>query len=463
MTVPTKPAPSQVSPTLALLALGDSFSTLWPRLAEECGLVLQPLGDENGSIGSASRIVVLSVAGAEPQMEDALRRLAAAGLAPVVVGGMPDHHLAQRALRGGGQEYFALPGDAPLLRSWLTRQGEQLRAQAASERFASREAAKFQFEGILGQSPALREALERAARVIPHAGVTILITGETGTGKELLARAIHYNGPRRSAPFVDVNCAAIPEQLLESELFGHEKGSFTDATAAKPGLFEVASGGTIFLDEIGHLSLALQGKLLRALEQRQIRRVGATTPIEVDVRIVAATHVDLADASRRGEFREDLYYRLNVVGLRLPALRERAGDLPLLARALLARFARDYGLAEPGLTPGAERRLLSHPWPGNIRELRNVLERAILLGTPGAPLSEADLGLDSTTTIPGPNGTVPFPASMSDITRAAASGMVQLCEGNKSEAARRLRISRTRLLRLLAPRGRRPLPSEEDR
>jgi DNA-binding NtrC family response regulator len=228
-------------------------------------------------------------------------------------------------------------------------------------------------------------------------------------------------------------------------------------------LFEVASGGTIFLDEIGHLSLSLQGKLLRVLEQREMRRVGGTSSIEVKVRVIAATHVDLAEASRRGEFREDLYYRLNVVGLRLPPLRERAGDVLLLTRALLARFAREYGLTEPGLTPAAERRLLSHSWPGNVRELRNVLERAILLGRPGAPLDEADLGLEGAArAVVGGNGAVPFPASMSEIIRAAASGMVQLCEGNKSEAARRLRISRTRLLRLLAPRGRRASTSEED-
>jgi two-component system response regulator HydG len=464
MTVSTKPAPSHVRPILSLFALSDSFSALWPRLAAECGLALELFGREDAVPRSdGSRVVLLSVGGAESQMEDALSRLAAAGLAPAVVGGLPDHHLAQRVLRGGAAEYFALPADLPLLKAWLTRQAEQIQARATSERFASREASKFQFEGILGQSPALRETLERAARVIPHGVVTVLINGETGTGKELLARAIHYNGPRRAAPFVDVNCAAIPEHLLESELFGHEKGAFTDASATKPGLFEVASGGTIFLDEIGHLSLSLQGKLLRVLEQREMRRVGGTSSIEVKVRVIAATHVDLAEASRRGEFREDLYYRLNVVGLRLPPLRERAGDVLLLTRALLARFAREYGLTEPRLTPAAERRLLSHSWPGNVRELRNVLERAILLGRPGAPLDEADLGLEGAArAVVGGNGAVPFPASMSEIIRAAASGMVQLCEGNKSEAARRLRISRTRLLRLLAPRGRRASTSEED-
>jgi DNA-binding NtrC family response regulator len=347
-----------------------------------------------------------------------------------------------------------------LLKAWLAERVARFQTSVATASFAAREASKYRFDGILGESPALRLTLERAARVIPHGGVTLLISGETGTGKELLARAIHYNGPRQRAPFVDINCAAIPEQLLESELFGHEKGAFTDASAAKPGLFEVAHGGTIFLDEIGHLSLSLQGKLLRVLEQREIRRVGGTAAITVDVRVIAATHVDLAEASRRGEFREDLYYRLNVVGLRLPALRERADDLTLLAKNFLARFAQTYGLAEPALTAAAERRLMSHPWSGNIRELRNVLERAVLLAD-GGRLEAEDLGLDAPMAATS-RGDVPFPAAMSDIIRAAAHSMTVLCNGNKSEAARRLGISRTRLLRLLAARGRRAALVEED-
>jgi len=454
---PTTRAPSQANPVLAVCALSDSFSALWSRIAADTGFALEVFTRSDPvPLHTGEQVVVLAVGGVEALTEDAVDWLRAAAISPAVVGGLPDHHLAQRAIRAGAAAYFALPGDLEQLRDWLADQAERIRLTATTERFASREAAKFQFDGILGQSPALRETLERAARVIPHGAVTVLINGETGTGKELLARAIHYNGPRRAAPFVDVNCAAIPEHLLESELFGHEKGAFTDASSAKPGLFEVAAGGTVFLDEIGHLSPPLQGKLLRVLEQRQMRRVGGTAPIEVKVRVIAATHVDLADAVRRGEFREDLYYRLNVVGLKLPALRDRTVDILPLARAFLARFARDYKLPVPGLTGGAERELTSHSWPGNVRELRNVLERAILLGRPGALLDIADLGLDEGPTGPVATETgIPFPAPMSEIIRGAASGMVRLCEGNKSEAARRLRISRTRLLRLLAARGRR--------
>jgi DNA-binding NtrC family response regulator len=444
-------------PRLTLLQVSDSFASIWPGLAEEAGFELSVVAEPGAVRGG---IVAISAGGTEALLEGAITRLPALRDELVVVGAVPDYRLAVATIRAGASEYFALPQDLGLLKAWLAERVERFHSADALASFASREASKYRFEGILGQSPALRGTLERAARVIPHGGVTVLINGETGTGKELLARAIHYNGPRQKAPFVDVNCAAIPEHLLESELFGHEKGAFTDASAAKPGLFEVAHGGTIFLDEIGHLSLPLQGKLLRVLEQREMRRLGGTATLAVDVRVIAATHVDLAEASRRGEFREDLYYRLNVVGLRLPALRERAGDLPLLAKSFLARFARDYGLAEPELSPSAERRLQSHPWSGNIRELRNVLERAILLAT-GNRLEVEDLGLDAAAPMTSSDG-VPFPAAMSDITRAAAHAMTRLCDGNKSEAARRLGISRTRLLRLLAARGRRAALVEED-
>jgi DNA-binding NtrC family response regulator len=276
--------------------------------------------------------------------------------------------------------------------------------------------------------------------------VTVLLTGEMGTGKELVARAIHYNGPRRGAPFVDINCAAIPEQLLESELFGHEKGAFTGATVAKPGLFELANGGTIFLDEVGHLPLVLQGKLLRALEERTIRRVGGTRAIAIDVRVIAATHVELAAAVSRREFREDLFHRLNVVPIELPSLRARREDIPLLARHFLTRFAGEYDLPMPVLSPAAERVLAGREWSGNIRELRNLMERTLLL-TPKRTLDACDFA--EATSVSSVDQEIPFPATMAAITRAAARAMLDYCAANKSEAARRLGISRPRLQRLL--------------
>ena len=309
---------------------------------------------------------------------------------------------------------------------------------------------KYAFDGILGSSSALRAALTRAARVIPHGNVTVLLSGETGTGKELFARAIHYNGPRARQPFVDVNCTAIPDNLLESELFGHEAGAFTDAKSAKPGLFELADGGTLFLDEIGHLPMALQGKLLRVLEERTMRRVGGTKTIAFDVRVIAASHVDLQAAVQRGEFREDLWYRLNVMPIELPPLRERPDDVVGLALAFVQKFAREYGMTPaPLISAAAQRVLAERAWPGNVRELRNVIERGLLLSD-GVRLDVTDLAGDGATVAAGSSGgELPWPASLSMLARGAASAMMQRCGGNKSEAARRLGISRPRLQRLL--------------
>lgn len=396
----------------------------------------------------AGTIAVIAAGGEESSVEALLRASPVPGLEIAVVGGTPSHRLAVQLMRAGASEYFALPMDLEMLRSWVRERAERQRTRASARAFAVSERAKFNFAGILGESAALRAALDRAARVIPHSNVTVLITGETGTGKELLARAIHYNGPRRDAPFVDINCAAIPEHLLESELFGHEKGAFTDATTTKAGLFEMAHNGTLFLDEIGHLALPLQGKVLRALEERQIRRVGGMRSIPIDVRVVAATHVDLAEASRQGRFREDLYYRLNVVPLELPPLRARRSDIVLLARHFLARFASEYHMAPPSLSPAAEQALSMHAWSGNVRELRNVIERAVLLSEqPRIDVDSLALGNEKATT--RRDGSLPFPTTLAALSRAAVDEMLRLCNGNKSEAARQLGISRPRLLRML--------------
>ena len=426
---------------------------LWPELAAASGVSQQTYTpDPSGMAAWAAHrdaIHLLAAGGDEHAAIAALERVAVPSQT-AVVGSSADHRLAVSAMRQGAQEYFALPGDLEALRSWVNDASTRLLAQRDGSAFASREGMKYTFDGILGSSPVLRAALTRAARVIPHGNVTVLLQGETGTGKELFARAIHYNGPRAKQPFVDVNCTAIPENLLESELFGHEAGAFTDARSAKPGLFELADGGTLFLDEIGHLPLALQGKLLRVLEERTLRRVGGTKTIPFDVRVIAATHVQLHEAVSRGEFREDLWYRLNVMPIELPALRERADDVVGLAQAFVVKFAHEYGITPaPQLSAAAQRALQERDWPGNVRELRNVIERALLLSD-GVRLEVADMARDGATVAAGArDGELPWPASLSMLARGAASAMMQRCGGNKSEAARRLGISRPRLQRLL--------------
>jgi two-component system, NtrC family, response regulator HydG len=317
--------------------------------------------------------------------------------------------------------------------------------------FAADERRLSGFEAIIGSSAVLKRSLDQARRVAQHRDVTVLIGGETGTGKELLARALHYDSPRAAAPFVEINCAAIPANLLESELFGHEKGSFTGATGAKPGLMELAHGGTVFLDEIGSLPLELQPKLLRALESREIRRVGGQTTRKVDVRVIAATHMDLGAAVGRGEFREDLFYRLNVVALVLPPLRDRGEDIELLAETFAVRLSAQYGLPAPELNFEVRAALRAHSWPGNVRELRNAIERALVLSEPGT-LSVTELP-SRRAPEPPKNGLLPFPATIRAITQAASQAMLGLVNGNKSEAARRLGISRPRLQRILDGQG----------
>ncbi len=238
---------------------------------------------------------------------------------------------------------------------------------------------------ILGQSPAVKELLGLIAKVAPNK-TNVLVIGESGTGKELVARMIHETGPIKDRPFVAVNCGAIPENLIESELFGHKRGSFTGAVSDKPGLFEVANGGTLFLDEVGELPLGLQVKLLRAIQDRTIRRVGGTQDQKIDVRIIAATNRDLEAAVAKGTFREDLYYRLNVILIKTPALRDRKGDVKILADAFLKRFAAKGGRALNGFAPETMAALERFTWPGNIRELENVLERAVTL-EPGDHIS----------------------------------------------------------------------------
>ena len=317
----------------------------------------------------------------------------------------------------------------------------------------------FSFDQIVGSSAPLREAIDTARMVARARLTTVLLVGETGSGKELFARGIHCAGVNAAAPFVAVNCAAIPESLLESELFGHEAGAFTSAVARKHGLMELAGCGTLFLDELHHLPAMLQPKLLRALEERRIRRLGGSHEINIECRIVAATNVAIEDSVEAGTFREDLFYRLNVLRVDIPPLHDRLEDVDALARHFLTESARAQGGAVKALTVDASAALRGHRWPGNVRELRNVLERAAVLSgdepairashlliqqrTSRAPLSAGERGLIGEIAIPLAG------KPLADIEREAAQLTLQLTGGNRSRAARLLGISRPTLARIL--------------
>ena len=433
--------------SIAVVQLSDSFQATLSELARDlrASLVAWSPDGSGQSIPAGTSVLIVLAGGTESAALDVLDGLPE-GVPRYVVGASQDHRIAAAAVQRGARDYFALPDDLEILRRSLEREAREVEGRMAAGKFAEVERRAHGFDTILGRSPALRQSLQQAARVAEHRDVTVLIGGETGTGKELVARAIHYESPRGAEPFVEVNCAAIPANLLESELFGHEKGAFTGAASAKPGLFELAHGGTLFLDEVATLPFELQPKLLRALESREIRRVGGQQSRQVNVRVVAATHTDLRTAVNQGQFREDLYYRLNVVALTLPPLRDREGDVELLAETFISRIATSYGLPVPPLTPELRAALREYRWPGNVRELRNSVERSLVLSPRGTlRLEEMGLRQDAVRS----EGALPFPATLAVLTRAAAVAMLQLTEGNKSAAARRLGISRPRLQRLL--------------
>jgi DNA-binding NtrC family response regulator len=292
---------------------------------------------------------------------------------PVVACGVAaDAAGAAGAIKAGAKEFIPLPPDAELIAAVLAAVSDDNRPMVVRD-------------------PGMEQVIRMADQIAPS-DASILITGESGVGKEVIARYVHQKSRRASKPFISVNCAAIPENLLESELFGHEKGAFTGAVARRIGKFEEANGGTLLLDEISEMDARLQAKLLRALQEREIDRVGGTKPVKVDIRILATSNRDLSQAVREGAFREDLLYRLNVVNLRLPALRERPGDIVALADHFIKKYSAANGLAEKPLSAEARRRLVGHRWPGNVRELENAMHRAVLL-SPGAEIEEMAIRL----------------------------------------------------------------------
>ncbi len=301
--------------------------------------------------------------------------------------------------------------------------------------------AEYRFDDIIGQSPVMLQIKDLLARVAASPASTVLLTGETGTGKDLAAKAIHYNSERRTRAFVNITCSALPEQLLESELFGHERGAFTDARTQKRGLFETADGGTIFLDEIGEMTPGLQAKLLRFLEEKTFKRVGGLNDLRVDVRVVAATNRNLDDEVAHNRFREDLFYRLQVMPIRLPALRERKGDVRALAAYFIDRFNREFRKRVKGLSPAAAELLDSYGWPGNVRELRNAIERAMLL------VDRDRLEPDDFTTLTRTIAATQFrlPAdgvNLEDVERQLLVQALERAGGNQTHAAQLLGLNR---------------------
>lgn len=364
---------------------------------------------------------------------------------------------AVEALKAGAYDYLTKPLDFDALKITVERALEHKNLKAENEALREKLYSDFDLKNIVGKSRPMKELIDMVAMIAPSEA-TVLITGESGTGKELIARSIHYNGGRKDGPMVVVNCAALAETLLESELFGHEKGAFTGADKRREGRFMQANKGTIFLDEIGEMSPMMQAKLLRVIQDREIQRVGSDETIKVDARIVAATNRNLEEEVSSGKFREDLYYRLNVVVLDVPPLREHSDDIPLLVQHFLDKFAKRYRKRVKGFTPLAMDMLLKYRWPGNVRELENAVERAVII-LPGDYITEKELPLTLTESYPGRavTGVIPEgftePQSLEDIEKEAVLAALEAAGGNKSEAARKLRITRKTLHKKLQKYG----------
>jgi DNA-binding NtrC family response regulator len=320
---------------------------------------------------------------------------------------------------------------------------------------------RYQYENIVAQSAKMQAVLAMVERVAPT-NATVLIGGESGVGKDLIARAIHQHSHRASGPFVKINSTAIPETLLESELFGYERGAFSGATTSKPGKFELANKGTLFLDEIGDVPQAIQVKLLRVLQEREFERLGGTKTLKVDVRLIAATNRDLRAALEGGTFREDLYYRLNVVAIDIPPLREHKEDIPDLARFFLEKFARESGEPAKQITPAGLQMLVDFHWPGNVRELENILQRAVALSA-GNVIDATDIHFDPSTPRPsaGPAATLPEGVTLEQWEEEIIREALRRANGNKSQAARSLGLSRNALRYRLSKMGV-PDPAEKD-
>ena len=380
----------------------------------------------------------------------------------------PDHGFAVDLVKLGVAAYFIVPDEQRKISEQVALLYNDWVAKRKKEKFVELQQEVYDFRHIIGSSPLLKDTIERAQKVIKNSTMTVLITGETGTGKELFARAIHYNSKNKNSPFVDIACTALPETLLESELFGYEKGALTDAKERKIGLFELAGDGSIFLYEIGDISMATQSKLLKVIEDRSMRRLGGVRDVPVRGRIIAATSADLEAKMRSGEFRKDLYHRLKILPIELPPLRDRKDDIPLLVNTFLQSFNEAYGRRIKGVTPHALQMLMEHDWEGNVRELKHCMERAVLLED-GEWITERDFEFEGKKVRPTkrkmiinkPESLPPKEvdtlmllvpldhASMPEVQRMFVQKVLDHVGGNKMKAARLLKISRPRLDRII--------------
>jgi DNA-binding NtrC family response regulator len=355
---------------------------------------------------------------------------------------------AIEAVQAGAHDYLSKPFRMEEIQVVVRRTLEARRLADENRAFREELRERYRPEGLVGQSPQMVEVYKLVARVA-RLDATVLIQGETGTGKELVARAIHYASARAARPFVVVDCAALPESLFESELFGHERGAFTGAVSARRGLLEASHGGTCFLDEVGELSPALQSKLLRTLQERAVRRLGGNEPIAIDARLIAATNRDLARQVAAGAFRRDLFYRLNVVTITLPPLRERAQDIALLAQHFVEHFARAGGRAVKHLAPDAIAALAAYAWPGNVRELEHMMERLVAL-SPSEIVRAEDLPPEVRGAAPSAPRLPAARMTLDEVKRWYTSKILADVAGNKAQAAEILGIDRSTLYRILA-------------
>lgn len=422
--------------------LEDDYKVLTATSGEEA---LEKIEKENLDI------VLLDIRMPEMDGIEVLRRIRemSENVDVIVVTAVSTMRTAIEAMKLGAYDYITKPFEVDeviisinkaLEKRCLAREVSYLRSEVARP---------VKFDNIIGTSEKMRQVYEIVSEMTKN-DATVLIHGESGTGKELFARDIHFNGLRKDKPFIAVDCASIPENLLESELFGHEKGAFTDATSQKLGRFELANHGTLFLDEIGNLKPDMQGKILRVLQEREIQRVGGVKTIKIDVRIISATNVVLKKAIKEEKFREDLYYRLNVVPIELPSLRERKEDIPLLARYFLKIFSREFGKKIKDITPEAMEFLMNYRWPGNVRELRNVIERLVAL-TKEDVISRKRLPLDILLTVKteenniGEEGML-LKGAREQFEKQFILGVLEKVNWNQTEAAEILGIHRNTLM-----------------